>query len=414
MVVSHWTCGDHASRNALGVRITDSVHAASLDFSQQEVQQVVRKLQLGFVGGGLNSAVGRAHAVASQMDGVWELVAGAFSRDADVNRSTGERWSLADDRVHASIDDFVRSESGRLDAVVVLTPTPRHHDDVSLLVSNGFDVICEKALAMSSESAQTLGDLATTRGRALAVTYNYTGYPMVRELRARMRAGELGRIIAAHVEMPQEGFLRLTPEGNPMQPQQWRREDGNVPTLSLDLGTHTHSLLQFLLGADPVEVVAARAHHGRIAAVADYVSCLARYPDDVDVNMWYGKCAIGHRNGLRVRVYGELGAAEWLQTAPEELRMADAYANVRLVDRVSPGTLVAADQRYERFKVGHPAGFIEAFANLYCDVAERTRPTGAPGFDEAFLFGADEAAAGLRMLEAIERSARTNEWCSVS
>jgi predicted dehydrogenase len=348
------------------------------------------------------------------MDDRWELVAGAFSRHPDVNAETGEQWGIDPDRVYGSWAQLVEREAGRLDAVVVLTPTPQHDEQVLALLEAGFDVISEKALAGSSQSADDLHAAARSARRFLAVTFNYSGYPMVRELRARVRAGELGRIVAINVEMPQEGFLRVNADGDPIQPQDWRQRDGSIPTVSLDLGTHTHHLTNFILGTDPVELVATQAHHGQVASVADYVSCIARHPDDVDVDMWYGKCALGHRNGLRLRVYGEIASAEWLQTNPEELRVADARANVRVLDRVSPGTLVANESRYERFKVGHPAGFLEAFANLYWDLADglvEFRETG--GCSSPYVYGAAQAADGLRMLEAIAESSKRREWCKV-
>jgi predicted dehydrogenase len=349
------------------------------------------------------------------MDGRFELVAGAFSRHSDVNSRTGASWGVDPTRIYANWRELVAEEVGRLDAVVVLTPTPQHEEQVSALLEAGVHVICEKALAGSSAVADALHRVAEAHGRFLAVTYNYSGYPMVRELRARVEAGEFGRLVAVHVEMPQEGFLRRHPDGAAIQPQEWRRRDGAVPTVSLDLGTHTHHLLSFLLGAEPIELVAVQSHHGQVSSVADYVSCIARYPDDVDVDVWFGKCALGNRNGLRIRLYGEAGSAEWFQMSPEELRCADTYASVRILDRVSPGTLVANQQRYERFKAGHPAGFLEAFANLYVDLADALVTFRAGEVDvDPHVFGAQASANGLRMLEAIARSSSERSWVPVS
>lgn len=348
------------------------------------------------------------------MDGRWELVAGAFSRHDDINDRTAAQWGVEPDRVYSSVSELIAGESDKLDAIALLTPTPQHEQQVSDLLGAGFNVICEKALASTSSSALRLAREAQESDRFLAVTYNYSGYPMLRELRARIQDGQLGRIAAVSVEMPQEGFLRLNIDGQPIQPQEWRQHDGPIPTVSLDLGTHTHHMLEFLLDAQPLELVATQAHHGRVSTVADYISCIARYPDDIDVNMWYGKCALGQRNGLRVRVFGDRGAAEWYQMNPEELRFADAYANVRLIDRVSPGTLIANLPRYERFKAGHPAGFLEAFANLYWDLADavvefdETRRRTSP-----YVYGAASAAAGLRMLETIAASSSERVWLPV-
>lgn len=323
-------------------------------------------------------------------------------------------WNVLPDRTYQSWSDFVDGEVGRLDAVVVLTPTPDHSEQVEALLEAGYDVICEKSLAVTAAEADALGRLAGSTGRFLAVTYNYSGYPMVRELKARLTAGELGRVVAVNIEMPQEGFLRVDDAGEPVQPQEWRRRDGLIPTVSLDLGTHTHQLVQLMLGGEPLELVATESHHGRVEQVVDYVSLLARYEDDVDVNMWFGKCALGHRNGLRLRVYGTEAAAEWTQAHPEELWFSDQRANVRLVDRASPGTLTANEARYERFKVGHPAGFLEAFANLYWDMADALsdhRVSGA--WSNPYVFGANQAADGLRVLEAASQSSRTRQWVPV-
>lgn len=345
------------------------------------------------------------------MDGRWRLVAGAFSRDEQVNERSAAAWRVPSERTYSTWTDLVERETGRLDAVVVLTPTPEHPEQVAALLSAGFDVICEKALAPTAAEADELARLAESHGRFLGVTYNYSGYPMVRELRSRLEAGQLGQVVAANVEMPQEGFLRVDADGKPMLPQSWRRSDGAIPTVSLDLGTHTHHLLQFLIGVEPVEVVGTESHHGRIDKVVDYVSALIRYEDNIDVNMWYGKCALGHRNGLRVRVYGTDGAAEWSQSDPEQLCLSDRRAGISLVDRASPDTGVANQPRYERFKVGHPAGFLEAFANLYWDFADALiefRATG--GWSSPYVYGACEAASGLRLLEAISTSSSEGVW----
>ena len=374
----------------------------------------MQRLKLGFIGGGLNSAVGPAHRVASQMDGRWELVAGAFSRHPEINDATGTSWGVSADRVYDHWEDLLAAELGQLDAVAVLTPIPSHAEEIDRLLHAGFDVISEKSITGSSAEATSLAHSADQHSRFLAVTFNYSGYPMIRELRARIQAGELGRIQSVQVEMPQESFSRVDATGRPLVPQEWRQHDGSIPTVSLDLGIHTHHLVQFLLGSDPISVVATQAHHGLITEVVDYVSCLAKYPDDVDVNMWFGKCALGNRNGLRIRVYGDLAACEWIQAHPEELRFADRAGNIRILDRATPGTLVAGDVRYMRFKAGHPAGFVEAFANLYWDLADSLIKHQETGESESqFVFGPVDAARGLAMMESMAASAASGVWQQV-
>lgn len=371
-------------------------------------------LRLGFLGGGLNSAVGRCHEVASQMDGRWRLVAGAFSRHAEVNHETGRRWSVDDSRVYDDWRAMLEGEQGRLDAIAVLTPTPQHSEQIQQILAAGFDVIAEKALARTSAEASLLHAEAVAQGRFLGVTMNYSGYPMVRELRQMLRNGDLGEILAVHVEMPQEGFLKVDATGSQVMPQDWRQTDGPIPTVSLDLGTHTHHLLRFLTDEEPTSVVGVQAHHGRVTDVADYVSSLARLPSGADVNMWFGKCVLGHRNGLAVKVYGDRASAQWVQKNPEEIVVALPNGNISIIDRLSPGITEASRDRYQRFKGGHPAGFLEAFANLYWDLADDLIAfrSGAPA--SGFTFGAEHAAAGLRMLESITASQKSQAWEQIS
>jgi predicted dehydrogenase len=350
------------------------------------------------------------------MDGRFDLQAGVFSRDIDVSLSSADLWGVDKSRAYSSITDMLHEEAARLDVVIVLSPTPTHFDHVSTVLTAGIDVICEKSLAMTSDEAQRLDELAKRLNRRLLVTYNYSGYPMIRELRELIRRGALGRIVACQIEMPQEGFLRRASDGRPLVPQEWRRVDGSIPTVCLDLGSHTHHLASFLLSKEPIELVASASHHGRIENVVDYVAALCRYPDDVDVSMTFGKSLIGYRNGLSVRIFGDEASAGWVQSNPEQLLLSRANGDRLLVDRASSSSIIANRSRYERFKAGHPAGFIEAFANLYWDFYD-TLTSDGPGENakdsDLYVFDASHAEAGLRMLEAMTESHRSREWITV-
>jgi predicted dehydrogenase len=364
-------------------------------------------LSLGFVGGGWNSAVGETHFIAARMDGLFTIDAGVFSRHADVNRQTGERWSITPERIYDTIDDMLEGESGRLDAIAVLTPTPDHVQTVIKALEKGFRVICEKALATTADEARQIARVAAATGGFVAVTFNYSGYPMIRELRRMIGDGKLGEVTQVHVEMPQEGFVRLGPDERPASPQAWRAHDGPVPTISLDLGDHLYHLVRFLTGQRPLEVLAMHGSHGVIEGVVDNVMCLARYSGGIDCSYWFGKSALGHRNGLRVRIYGRAGSAEWRQTEPEELLFCDAHGQRTVLDRASDNAVVASEPRYRRFKAGHPAGFIEAFANLYDDIGGcleahlEDRP-----WKSEFVVDELDALEGLATLEAMALSAR--------
>jgi predicted dehydrogenase len=313
------------------------------------------------------------------------------------------------ERIYGSLDDLISKEKDRLDALVVLTPTPLHHSMVLKCLEAGMPVICEKSLSTTSSEAREIRDLCRQTNGFLAVIYNYSGYPMVRELRRLIQDGTLGDILHFQVEMPQEGYLRTDIKGNKSIPQNWRLKDGPVPTLHLDLGVHLHELVHYLIGQNPLEVVAEQSTCGWYSVV-DNVSCLARYTGGVKGQFWFSKSALGHRNGLKLRVYGSKASAEWYQLTPEELMIAYGDGRRQIFDR-SCDTKVAALPRYARFKAGHPAGFNEALANLYVDIHTALNDYKINGkWDSEEVFGADLAVEGMEFMEATARSCSLQKW----
>lgn len=378
----------------------------------RETEKTRPRLSLGFIGGGINSAVGNVHYGASRLDGRWRLDAGAFSTDAARSHQTAEQWHVAPERSYADWREFLAAERDRLDAVAVLTPTPLHVDMVIECLKAGLPVICEKSLTRSCEEIDRIR-AAHDPGKAfLAVTYNYSGYPMVRELRERIAAGELGEIEQIHLEMPQEGFVR-PPDiaGRAAPPQAWRLEDDEVPTVCLDLGVHLHHLASFLLGTRPEEVMADFGTYSPYRQIVDYVSLWARYPNNVRCSMWFTKTAVGRRNGMKVRVFGSRGSAEWVQVDPDELRLDSVDGNRCILDRGGSGHVIR-DPRYNRMKAGHPAGFVEAFANLYVDLADAVLAHRKDGAQQPhpYVHGLDEAEAGIRFFAAAGHSSRSGRW----
>lgn len=371
----------------------------------------LKKLRIGFIGGGENSAVGTTHKIASQMDGKWQLQAGCFSTHSEVNSVTGDSWGVQKERIYSDWQQLLISEKGELDAIAVLTPTPLHAEIVEKSIAAGFAVICEKALVTSSKEANRLKQVAEDNNGFLAVTYNYTGYPMVRELRNIIATGKLGKLNQIHIEMPQEGFMRVDKNGDKPCPQKWRTVDQEVPTSYLDLGVHLHQMVSFLSAEKPVEVVAMNNNFGLVSDIIDNTMCLAKYTNNLDVQIWFSKCALGHSNGLRVGVFGTLGAAEWFQLQPESIKFSDNSSHKQIIERASVELNVASELRYNRFKAGHPAGFIEAFANHYYDIAQSLIDFKQTGNGASpWVFGADVAIEGLLFLEAMGRSARNKTW----
>lgn len=368
-----------------------------------------KPLRLGFIGGGLSSAVGYAHFIASQMDALWVLEAGVLSQDEGKNYQAAEAYGIKRNRVYPTLSKFLENEKGGVDAVVILTPTPLHYSMSLECLRHGVPVISEKALCTSVREAEQLKKEALNNKAFLAVVYNYSGYPLVREMRELVQCGVLGKVRHFQAEMPQEGFLRYNKNGEKITPQVWRTKDKIVPTLYLDLAVHLHQLIHYIIQEKPVEVVADQSSCGWLDVV-DNASCITRYSNDVIGNFWFSKSALGYRNGLKLRIFGDKASVEWAQSSPEELLVSHSNGSREILDRAS-FVSVADASRYTRFKAGHPAGFIEALANLYEDIHEALlnyKETGR--FESLEVFGPNLALEGMQWLEAMVRSCHSKKW----
>jgi len=371
-------------------------------------------LKLGFIGGGIHSAVGNVHFIASQMDGKFQVVSGCFSRNLDLSLKTGEKWSISSNRCYNSISQFLEKEQGQLDAVVVLTPIPDHLESVAQVLRAGLPVICEKSLASTSDDAVKIQELQQEYKQFLMITFNYLGYPMLKELKLLIEEGVLGKLKQIQIEMPQEGFIRTGKDGNPLVPQSWRLKDGLIPTIALDLGTHLHSMINYLTNQNALEVVATQNSFGHFPEIIDDVASFSKFSSDLEVRMWFSKTALGNRNGMKIRLYGEKASAEWFQMNPEEILLADNLGKRVIMDRSDSDVKVANQLDLNRFKAGHPAGFIEAFANTYNQIANSLtdfKATGKISSDSKWTV--DCSINGLLFLEAMQRSAQEKKWVKV-
>lgn len=370
-----------------------------------------KSLNVAFVGGALNSAVGYTHFNASRLDGHFKLEAGCFSRNIEQNKHSASVYGVRTERCYSDWKTLFHCEKGSIDAVVVLTPTPSHMEIVIAAIESGYPVICEKALATSSDECIQIRNVVNSHRGYLAVTFNYSGYPMVRELRRMINEGQLGSLQQIHIEMPQEGFSRVN-----SCPQAWRRKDYALPTVSLDLGVHVHHLVDFLSGGyKPLALVGEQASYGKFPGIIDNVYCMANYEYDLRVQAWWGKTALGHRNGLRVRIYGDKASAEWYQIDPEVLRCADNDGRHYLIDRGSCDAKTAHEPRYNRFKAGHPSGFIDAFANLYTDLADEIRSLDSQAhFKSPYIYGVEQSLEGLQLMDSINQSSNKKVWIAMN
>jgi len=350
------------------------------------------------------------------MDGHFRLVGGCFSRDTTQNSATANSWGVDSSRVYADAFELIDSERGSGAAVAVLTPVFSHAPITTALLQSGFDIVSEKPLVSDVAEAEQIQRVVNSGASRLFVTFNYTGYPMIRELRARINRGDFGQIRQMRLTMQQESYVKRDAIGGPVSPQAWRLEDREIPTVSLDLGMHVVHLQQFLVPQVPVSVTSRMSSFGLFKEVIDDVDIMYTCDQGLFVHGWWSKAAAGHTNGLSVEVFGSEGSARWVQLEPEVLRLRTVNGTDTAVHRGTLGTLMAGQPRYNRFKAGHPDGFIEAFANVYADIAIEliSLRQGVQAETPVTDFGVGESLRLLRLLAGAVESSRTRTEVKLS
>lgn len=369
--------------------------------------------RIAILGGSVNSAVGRAHVAALRLTGRYEIVAGFMSRDRLLNEESGSEYGIPKNQIYNSFDELLYYASNNQATILICTPTDQHAEQVNRCLQLNIDVICEKALSDSVSSLKEIHDATLNSKSRLSVIYNYTSFPAVRVLRSFVSEGKIGKLLKINAYMPQEGFIKKDLKGKAITPQAWRLKDGEIPTISLDLGIHLHALVKFITNKSALELVATESSNGNFNGIIDDVRCTAIYEDNLEVNYWYSKIALGNRNGLKLEIYGTTGSAIWEQINPESIRFTDSVGEQTQIDRGSPSNIIGNDSKYNYFKPGHPTGFIEALSNYYLDIYD-VNNNNLRVDSPKNVFGVSEALEALIFLEAIHRSSKNHSWIVVS
>ena len=363
--------------------------------------------KLAFIGGSINSIAGYPHFIASQMDKRFEVVSGAFSTNTIINKKTAEQWKV--NRLYDDYQTLIKKEKSIIDAVVILTPTPSHKEVLLALLAENIPIICEKPIVSSIEEINEISNAYHSEKHFIAVTNNYSGYPMVRELQEKIQNNELGSILHIRLKMPQESFLR--PPKSVHYPQKWRLSDTFIPMISLDLGSHLHHLANFLLQEEPSKVMATYDNFSKYDVIDD-VNMFLEYKSGIKGNFWLSKTALGNRNGLHIEVYGSKGSASWHQETPEKLELSYCNGKKVIIDRGSDTEMIH-NPLYNRMTPGHPVGFIEGFANLYNDIADCLDNFHAQkSCPHKYVYGFEHAKNSIKLLHNASVSNENKKWVS--
>ncbi|MTE01945.1 gfo/Idh/MocA family oxidoreductase [Paracoccus sp. YIM 132242] len=361
------------------------------------------RLRLGMVGGGLGGNIGAAHRTAALMDGRWDLVAGALSRDPRRGAESARAWQIAPDRSYPNAAEMAEAEAGRNDgiqAVAICTPNADHHPSAMAFLKAGIHVICDKPLTTSVALAEELVRTAKDQGLIFAVTHTYSGYPMVRAARRMIAAGQIGEVRSVSVEYLSQ-YHTAGSEG-------WQNDPARNGPLGAvaGTGTHAHHLAEFITGRRVTELSADLASLGPGNRLDDHATMHLRFDNGARGCLWNSTIAPGNQNGLSIRVHGSTGGLSWHQERPEELAYTPFGGATRLLYR--NGAEVAAGAfELSRVPAGHPEGYLEAFANLYSEIAEAVtaRLDGSADPEVAFPT-VEDGLRGVRFMFAALSSAR--------
>ena len=334
-----------------------------------------RKLKMGMVGGGPGAFIGGVHRIAAAIDGKIELVCGAFSSSVEKSKQAGEELFLPAERVYASFDEMYAKEAAlpegvRMDFVAIVTPNYVHFPAAMAALEHGFHVVCDKPATLSLDEAVKLRDKVKETGLEFCLTHNYTGYPMVKQARAMVRNGDIGKVIKVVSEYPQ-GWLATKLESEDQKQAAWRTDPAKagVSCCMGDIGSHAENLAEFITGLKITEMCADLTTFVQGRSLDDDGNVLVRFDNGARGIIYASQVSIGEENNINIRVYGTQGALEWHQLEPNTLIVKHLDRPTELLRTGCAGVGDAANYN-TRTPAGHPEGFLEAFANLYRNFAE--------------------------------------------
>lgn len=389
----------------------------AIEGSRQEEQG--RRIRLGMVGGGQGAFIGAVHRIAARIDDHFELVAGAFSSEPARAKASGREIGVAEDRNYGSFAEMAKAEAARpdgIEAVSIVTPNNVHAPAARAFLEAGIHVICDKPMTTTVAEAKELVDVVERTGKIFVLTHNYTGYPMIRQARAMIAAGELGEIRLVQAEYPQD-WLTERAELSGSKQAEWRtdpKRSGAGGAIG-DIGTHAYNLAAFVTGLEAEELLAQLTTFVPGRPLDDDVQILLRYRGGARGMLWASQVAVGNENQLKLRVYGTKGGLEWAQADPNYLWFTRFGEPKQLLTRAGAGAWPQA-ARVSRIPGGHPEGYLEGFATIYSEAAraiEAARQGGEPD-PEVIYPTVRDGLAGMRFIEAaVASSSAGNIWTKV-
>ena len=383
-------------------------------------QKYSGRIRYGMVGGGQGAFIGAVHRIAARIDDKYEFVAGALSADPARAKASGEELGLSADRIYSDFKTMAKMEAKRADgieAVAIVTPNHMHYPVAKAFVEAGIHVICDKPLSLNLKEGKALQALLKKNPKVIfALTHNYSGYPMIRQARSMVQGGDLGDIRLVQGEYPQD-WLATDLEKTGQKQAAWRTDPKRSGAGGCvgDIGTHTYQLGCFVSGLVATELSAELTSFVKGRKLDDDVDVRLHYKGGAKGHIWASQVAVGHDNGLKLRVYGTKGALEWTQADPNYLWFTPLRGEKRLISRGGAGANAAA-ARVTRIPGGHPEGYLEGFANIYTEFARaiEAKRLGKKLDNDVQFPGIEDGVQGMAFIEAcVKSSSKNGKWVKV-
>ncbi|MHA7057528.1 Gfo/Idh/MocA family protein [Aquimarina sp. M1] len=380
------------------------------------------RLKMGMVGGGTGSFIGDVHRKAASIDGMIDLVCGAFSSSKEKSIASGKELGIPDDRTYGSFEEMITIEAKlpegkKMDFVAIVTPNHMHFSPAKMALQHGFHVICDKPLSLNMEEAIELEKIVKSSGKVFALTHNYTGYPMVKQAKAMIAKGDLGVIRKINVHYLQ-GWLSTAVEKTGQKQASWRvdpKRSGIGGALG-DIGTHAENLVEYITGNEIEAIAADLTAFGDGRSLDDDGNILLRFKNGAKGIMSFSQIATGEENNLGVKIYGTKGSVAWYQEKPNQLIVKWLEQPKQIYTPDGNGTYPESS-KYVRIPAGHPEGYLEGFATIYRSFAKELKrvKSGKEISTNPDFPTVTDGVRGMRFIYAAVESSQSNaSWIKLT
>ena len=376
-----------------------------------------RRLRLGMVGGGQGAFIGAVHRIASRIDDRYELVAGCLSSSTDKALLSAKEIGIDSNRSYPDFKTMAESEASREDGIQVVsivTPNHMHATPAIEFIKKGIHVICDKPMTATMEDARELHNVVKNSNAYFFLTHNYSGYPVVREMRRLVKEGAIGDVRVVKGSYLQ-GWLTKKEEDNGLKQAEWRTDPSRSGVAGAvgDIGSHTMHLLEFVTGLKLESVAADLSIFVKGRKLDDDASILIRMNNNVKGSLWISQVAVGEENNFKISIYGEKGSLHWAQENPNYATLSSHGELDKIITRGGP---IHKDSSMANVRIppGHPEGYLEGFAQIYTDAADIIQGSGKVSQLLEVLPNVDDGLHIMKFINAsVESSNNNSKWVTI-